>query len=229
MKRSAMPRNPSRVVPPSPALAKRENRIFPSLLAAKSLIAAISLIAGSVCLTACNKAPNLADAPLAGSHLGGDFTLTDKAGKPVRYADFAGKWRILYFGYTFCPDVCPLDVQHLMQGFHAFGRAHPDLAARTVPMFISIDPGRDTPQAVGQFAGAFGPELVGLTGTPDQVAVAAKAFAVFYQKRPGSNGSYLMDHSRAAYLMAPDGKPVALLPVDENGQAVAAELTKWVQ
>ena len=177
----------------------------------------------------CSPAANHADPPLADSRLGGDFTLADKAGKPVRYADFAGKWRVLYFGYTFCPDVCPLDMQHLMQGYHAFARAHPALAARTVPMFISIDPARDTPQAVGQFAGAFGPELVGLTGTPDQVAVAAKAFAVFYQKRPGANpGTYLMDHSRAAYLMDPDGKPVALLPVDESGKAVAAELDKWV-
>lgn len=181
-------------------------------------------------MSGCGQHAERADPPLAGSQLGGDFTLVDKTGKTVRYADFAGKWRVLYFGYTFCPDVCPLDVQHLMQGYHAFARAHPDRAARTVPMFISIDPERDTPTAVGQFAGAFGPELIGLTGTPAQVAVAAKDFAVFYQKRPGANpGSYLMDHSRAAYLMDPNGKPVALLPVDENGKAVAAELEKWVQ
>ena len=222
MKRSAMPRKICLPTPPLPTRAKREKRVVPSLLAAAGLIA------GSLCLAGCGKAVDRAEAPLAGSQLGGDFTLTDKSGKTVRYADFAGKWRILYFGYTYCPDVCPLDVQHLMQGFHAFGRAHPALAGQIVPMFISIDPGRDTPQAVGQFAAAFGPELVGLTGTPDQVATAAKAFAVFYQKRPGTNGSYLMDHSRAAYLMDPDGKPVALLPVDENGPAVAAELDKWV-
>ena len=179
--------------------------------------------------TACGPAATQADAPLADSHLGGDFTLVDKTGKTVRYADFAGKWRVVYFGYTFCPDVCPLDVQHLMQGIHAVDRAHPDLATRIVPMFISIDPARDTPQAVGQFAGAFGPELIGLTGTDAQVAVAAKAFAVYYKKRPGKDAnSYLMDHSRAAYLMDSAGKPVALLPADENGKAVAAELEKWV-
>jgi protein SCO1/2 len=226
MKRSAMPWNMPPVLSPfasSQALpANRENRVFTALLTAGWLIA------GSLCLAACNSSADRPEAPLAGSQLGGDFTLTDKAGKTVRYADFAGKWRILYFGYTFCPDVCPLDVQHLMQGYHAFARQHPELAARTVPMFISIDPGRDTPQAVGQFAAAFGRELVGLTGTPAQVAVAAKAFAVYYQKRPGTNGNYLMDHSRAAYLMDPDGKPVALLPADENGPAVAAELDKWV-
>jgi protein SCO1/2 len=219
MKRSAM--HP--VIPPSRQPAKRRIRVFPPLLAAGWLIA------GSLCLSGCGKAVDQPEPPLAGTQLGGNFTLVDKAGKTVRSSDFAGKWRILYFGYTFCPDVCPLDVQHLMQGYHAFARAHPALAARIVPMFISIDPGRDTPQAVGQFAAAFGPELVGLTGTPAQVAVAAKEFAVYYQKRPGANpGSYLMDHSRAAYLMDADGKPVALLPVDENGPAVAAELDKWV-
>jgi protein SCO1/2 len=219
MKRSAM--HP--VVPTSPPPRERRKGVFPPLFAAASLIAA------SLCLAACGPAGQRAEPPLAGSQIGGDFTLVDKTGKTVRYADFAGKWRILYFGYTFCPDVCPLDVQHLMQGYHAFARAHPDLAARIVPMFISIDPGRDTPQAVGQFAGAFGPELVGLTGSPAQIAVAAKDFAVYYQKRPGANpGNYLMDHSRAAYLMDPDGKPVALLPVDEDGHAVAVELEKWV-
>jgi protein SCO1/2 len=219
MKRSAM--HPD---VPSPRLPRQPRKgVCPPLLAAAALIAA------GLGLTACGSVAQRAEPPLAGSQVGGDFTLVDKAGKTVRYADFAGKWRIVYFGYTFCPDVCPLDVQHLMQGYHAFARVHPDLAARIVPMFISIDPGRDTPQVVGQFAGAFGPELVGLTGTPAQVAVAAKAFAVYYEKRPGTNpGTYLMDHSRAAYLMDPDGKPVALLPVDEDGHAVAAELQKWV-
>ncbi len=216
MKRSAMP-------PVVASPAPRARRKFARLLAP------LWLVAGSVALAGCNQAA-APEPPLAGTTLGGDFTLVDKTGKSVRYADFAGKWRMIYFGYTFCPDVCPLDVQHMMQGFHAFARAHPDLAARMVPMFISIDPERDTPKAVGQFAGAFGPELVGLTGSPAQVASAAKAFAVFYQKRPGSTpDAYLMDHSRAAYLMDADGKPVALLPVDANGKAVAAELEKWVR
>ena len=106
---------------------------------------------------------------------------------------------------------------------------HSRLKDRRDLTLVSIDPARDTPRAVGQFAAAFGPELVGLTGSDAQVAVAAKAFAVYYQKHPGTDpGSYLMDHSRAAYLMDRSGKPVALLPVDENGKAVAAELEKWV-
>ena len=178
---------------------------------------------------ACSKGPPRPEPPLAGTQLGGTFSLIDKTGHPFGSAQLAGKWRVLYFGYTFCPDVCPLDVQHLMQGYHAFARAHPDLAGNLVPMFISIDPARDTPAVVGQFAGAFGPELVGLTGSADQIAAVAKQYAVFYEKRPGPNpAAYWMDHSRAAYLMDPAGNPVALLPVDQDGRAVAADLEKWV-
>ena len=181
-------------------------------------------------LGGCGQGATKPEAPLAGSSLGGPFTLVDKSGKTVHYADFAGKWRIVYFGYTFCPDICPLDLQHMMLGYHLFAKAHPQVAARVVPMFITIDPQRDTPPIVGQYAGAFGSELIGLTGTPAQIAAAAKAFAVFYQKRDGETpGAYLMDHSRAAYLMDPDGKPIALLPVDQDGKAVAAELETWVQ
>ncbi|MEO0033827.1 MAG: hypothetical protein RIS94_3585 [Pseudomonadota bacterium] len=189
------------------------------------------LAAALVALSACGKGSAPTDEPpLAGAAIGGDFTLVDKAGKTVRAADFAGHYRVMYFGYTFCPDVCPLDVQHLMQGYHLFAKAHPDLAAKVRPIFVSIDPARDTPAKVGEFAAAFGPELLGLTGSADQVASAAKAFAVYYQKRDGASpDAYLMDHSRAAYLMDPQGHPMALLPVEKDGKAVAADLEKWVR
>lgn len=181
-------------------------------------------------LSACSGSGPAERAPLEGASLGGEFTLTGKDGKAVRYGDFAGKYRVVYFGYTFCPDVCPLDVQHLMQGYHAFAKASPDLAAKVVPIFITIDPERDTPENVGKFAANFGSELIGLTGTPEQIAKVAKSFAVYYQKREGSSSdAYLMDHSRAAYLMGPDGQPIALLPAEKDGPAVAAELAKWVR
>ena len=184
--------------------------------------------AALLALGGCNTAP-AEEPPLAGATIGGDFTLMDKLGKPVRSADFAGRYRVVYFGYTFCPDVCPLDVQHLMQGYHAFAKGQPALAAKLAPMFITIDPARDTPKVVGEFAANFGPELIGLTGTEAQIAAIAKSYAVFYQKgKETAPGSYLMDHSRAAFLMGPDGKPIAVLPVEENGKAVAAELAKWV-
>jgi protein SCO1/2 len=113
--------------------------------------------------------------PLEGAAIGGPFTLVDKAGHTVRWQDFAGKYRIVYFGYSFCPDACPMDVQKLMQGFNLFAKAHPDLARQVQPIFITIDPARDTPEVVGQFTAAFSPRLLGLTGTPAQVDKAAKA------------------------------------------------------
>lgn len=167
--------------------------------------------------------------PLDGATIGGPFTLENKDGKPVRYSDFDGKYRIVYFGYTFCPDVCPLDLQHMMQGYHLFAKKHPDLAKDVVPIFISIDPERDTPKVMGEYTANFGPELIGLTGTPEQVAQAAKEWVAVYSKVPGDDPrNYLMNHTRAMYLMGRDGKPVALLPGDKNGHEVEAEMEKWI-
>jgi protein SCO1/2 len=199
------------------AMTKPLARLLPTLLA---MIAPLAL-------TACEQRE---PPPLAGAAIGGPFTLVDKAGKTVRWADFAGKWRIVYFGYTWCPDACPTDVGVMMRGFDRFAKDHPDLAGEVQPLFITVDPARDTPARVGEFAAAFSPRLLGLTGTPAQVDQAAKAFAAYYARgkdQPG--GGYLMDHSRVAYLMDRDGKPVAMLPVDRDDKAVAAELAKWVR
>jgi protein SCO1/2 len=187
-------------------------------------------IAAALALSACGSASAPAERPpLEGARIGGPFTLTDKAGREVHWSDFAGKYRIVYFGYTFCPDACPMDVQQLMQGFARFAKAEPALAADVQPIFITIDPARDTPARVGEFAAAFSPRLLGLTGTAPHVAEAAKAFAAYYAKGKETSGGYLMDHSRVAYLMDRDGKPIAMLPVDKGADAVAAELTKWVK
>ncbi len=193
----------------------------------------IAPIAFSLLLAACDGSsivPTPAETPpLTGATIGGAFTLADKTGKAVNWDDFAGKYRIVYFGYTFCPDVCPVDVAALMQGFTRFEKAHGALAADLQPIFISIDPARDTPAVVGEFAAAFSPRLIGLTGSPAQVDVAAKAFRVYYAKGAQSAGGYLMDHSRAAYLMDRTGQPLSTLPVDLGPDAVAAELAKWVR
>lgn len=167
--------------------------------------------------------------PLAGATIGGPFELVDSEGKTVRWSDFDGRYRMIYFGYAYCPDVCPLDVQRMMQGYERFKKANPELAAQVQPLFVTIDPARDTPQVVGEFASAFSDDLIGLTGTPEQVAGAAKSFAVYYAKgEEGEAGGYLMDHSRAAYLMGRKGEPIALLPVEKSADEVAAELERWV-
>lgn len=181
----------------------------------------------SLALAACSPGQSVPP-PLEGASIGGDFSLIDKAGKPVRFHDFAGKYRIVYFGYTFCPDACPLDVQKMMQGYAKFTKAEPEVAARVQPLFISIDPARDTPQAVGEFAAAFSPKLIGLTGSEAQVAEASKMFKGFFSKgEPTKDGGYLMDHTRIAYLMDPAGKPLAILPIDQTAEAVAESLAKW--
>ena len=198
-------------------------------------IAALALFIPALALAGCGPAAPSADhAPLAGAAIGGPFTLSDKAGKSVHWDDFKGKWRIIYFGYTYCPDACPADVGVMMRGFARFEAAHPAEAAKVQPIFVSIDPGRDTPARVGEFASAFSPRLLGLTGTPEQIATAAKAFAAYYargKETPG--GGYLMDHSRVAFLFDPEGRPIEMLPVDkgaaEGPAAVAAELEKWVR
>ncbi len=166
---------------------------------------------------------------IAGAPIGGDFTLTGKDGKPVRWKDFAGNYRIVYFGYTFCPDACPTDVGVMMQGLARLTRESPAKAAKIQPIFISIDPERDTPARVGEFAAAFSPRLIGLTGARAKVDEAIKAFKVFAAKGRETSGGYLMDHSRTAYLMAPDGKPIEVLPLDKGAAAVAADLTLAVQ
>lgn len=194
----------------------------------RSLLGALAL-ACTLPLGACGGAPG-EEPPLAGASIGGDFTLTGKDGKPVRYADFNGQYRIVYFGYTFCPDVCPVDMANIAQGLRLFGRDHPDLAAKVRPIFITIDPARDTPDVVGRFAANFGPNVVGLTGTQAQIDSVAKAWAVFHQRREGSSpDAYLMDHSRAAYLMGPQGEAIALLPAEQDAKAVATDLARWVR
>ena len=182
----------------------------------------------AVLLAACN-AQDAAEPPLAGAAIGGPFELVDSSGDTVRWSDFDGQYRIVYFGYAYCPDVCPLDVQRMMQGYARFKEENPELAAQVQPIFVTIDPERDTPEVVGEFTSAFSDDLIGLTGTPEQVDKAAKAFSVYYAKGEMSEGGgYLMDHSRAAYLMGPEGDPIALLRVDEGPAAVAADLEKWV-
>lgn len=190
----------------------------------------LSLAAASLALTACDPAPvDTIDPPLAGATIGGDFALTGSDGATVNWADFAGQYRIVYFGFTYCPDICPTDVQRFSQGLAKFEQAAPELGTKITPIFISVDPERDTPEIVGQFIANFHPRLVGLTGTPEQIEGAARKFAVFYSRgddTPG--GGYLVDHSAVVYLFGPDGEPIAILPTDQGADAVAAELAQWV-
>ena len=188
----------------------------------------LPLVAAAI-LAACS--PKAAEkGPLDGASIGGPFTLSDSAGKQVRWSDFAGKYRIVYFGYTYCPDVCPTDMGRIARGYAAFKKAHPDRAAQVVPIFITVDPERDTQAKVGEFTHAFSDDIVGLTGTPEEIASAVKEFKIYVEKgKPNAEGAYLVNHSNAVYLMGREGEPIALLPIDvkDQGQAIAAELERW--
>lgn len=158
---------------------------------------------------------------LAGASLGGPFALVDQNGRTVRDTAFAGRYRLIYFGYGFCPDICPTDLALLGRGLAAFEAQDAARAASVAPIFITIDPQRDTSAALKPFVAAFHPRLVGLTGTPAQIAAVTKAYGV-YAKRvdTGDAENYLMDHSAMVYLFGPDGRPIAFLP----HQGLTAEL-----
>jgi protein SCO1/2 len=183
---------------------------------------------GFALLAACSR-PTEAP-PLQGAAIGGPFTLTGEDGRPVKSSSFDGKYRLIYFGYTFCPDVCPVDMQTLMKGYKAFEKQDAERASRVVPLFITLDPARDTPEVLRQWTHAFDPHLIGLTGTPAQVDAVAKQFAIYFKRdAPDKDGAYLVDHARMALLMGPKGEPIALIAHDKDAATVAAELDRWVR
>lgn len=199
------------------------------------LHSAFALLAAGLLLAGCGSQPQGAaetpgEPPLAGARIGAPFTLTDQDGRTVKDSDFAGKYRMIYFGYTFCPDVCPVDVQKLMQGYRLFEGQDAARAAKLQPIFITVDPARDTPAALKAFVGNFHPRLIGLTGSAEAIAAVAKGYAVYYRKAEGSApDAYLMDHSNVTYLMGPDGAPIALVPQDKTPEEIAQTLATWVR
>lgn len=192
------------------------------------ILFAIAALTLSACTPAATT-PAMQGTDLAGAAIGGPFVLSDKDGQRISWDQFKGQYRMVYFGYTFCPDACPMDVGIMMQGLVRFAKDHPAAAAKVQPIFITIDPARDTPARVGEFAAAFSPRLLGLTGTQAQVDAAVKAFKAVAQRGQDTPGGYLMDHSRMVYLMDPAGRPLAALPVDKSAEAVAADLALLVQ
>ncbi|HYW16050.1 MAG TPA: SCO family protein [Allosphingosinicella sp.] len=168
--------------------------------------------------------------PLKGAAIGGPFTLTNQDGRQVTERDFAGKYRLLYFGFTHCPDICPTDLAVIGQALRRFEKSDPARAARVAPIFVTVDPERDTPLVLKEYVAAFHPRLVGLTGSPKQVADMVKRYGAYGAKGDQTaGGGYNVDHSRLAELIGPDGKPIALLPYEKGAEAVAAELERWVK
>jgi len=134
--------------------------------------------------------------------IGGPFALVDGAGKPVTDQDFRGRYMLIYFGYTHCPDACPTALNDMALALATLGPAR----SRVQPIFITVDPERDRGQALTDYVGAFGPDFIGLTGTEDQIGQVKKLFKVYAAKHPTKDGDYDMDHSSIIYLMDPSGR-----------------------
>ncbi|WP_293548992.1 SCO family protein [Parvibaculum sp.] len=158
--------------------------------------------------------------------IGGPFTLTDQSGKTVTDADFKGKYMLVYFGFTFCPDVCPTELQVMAGAMEKLG----DKAEKVQPVFVTVDPERDTPEALAKYVKQFDPRLIGLTGTPAQIAQVAKEYRVFYEKVKDDDGSgdYTMDHSSVVYLMGPDGGFLSFFPPATSPDQMAEKIASFL-
>lgn len=191
----------------------------------KSLFSA--LLPAAVALAGCGPA-GPGEPPLRGARIGGPFMLTDQNGKTVRDSDFAGKYRIVYFGYTYCPDICPTDLAKIGQALRRLEAQAPARAARIAPIFISVDPERDTPARLKPYVANFHPRLIGLTGDMAAIRRVARDYAIAFGKQPTPSG-YLVGHTEVAYLMDPQGKPITTLPLEKEVAAIDAELRHWVR
>lgn len=164
---------------------------------------------------------SMVDPAAASVQIGGPFSLTASDGTTVTEKDLLGKYALIFFGFTFCPDICPTELQNAMNAMDLGGAT---VADKTNIVFITIDPERDTPAKVGEYVRQFGKNIIGLTGTPDQIAAVAKAYKIYYARAsetdPGDD-QYLMDHSSFLYLMGPDGKYITVFRAGSDPQEIA--------
>jgi cytochrome oxidase Cu insertion factor (SCO1/SenC/PrrC family) len=156
--------------------------------------------------------------------IGGPFTLTDTAGKQVTDRDYRGHYMLVFFGFTSCPDICPAGLQLISAALDKVGAK----AANVTPIFVSVDPERDTPQKLASYVKNFNPRIVGLTGTPEEIAAVSKAYKVFYEKTPNEAAptEYGMNHTSIIYLMGPDGEYVTHFTPMTSVETMAQQLSK---
>ncbi len=194
------------------------------LAAAGALVAAI--VVGALWLSLAQRPVELSPAMVNvdGADIGGAFELTAPTGARITSEQLIDGPTLIYFGYTFCPDVCPVDTQTMAQAVDI-------LAGQGVvvtPVFITVDPERDTPEALGDYAEALHPKMIALTGTPEDIRTAAEAYKVFYQKveMPDSAAGYLMNHTSYFYLMTPAQGLTALFRRDVTPESLAADIAR---
>lgn len=156
------------------------------------------------------------------AEIGGAFALTGQDGKSRTDADFRGRFMLVYFGYSYCPDVCPTTLAMMSAALTKLGSR----ADRIVPIFVTVDPARDKPSVLKTYLASFGANFVGLTGTDKQIESVARAYRVYFAKHPLAGGNYAMDHSGVIYLMGPDGRFVTYYEDEIGPDKLAADLAK---
>jgi len=184
----------------------------------------VAVISGALVL---NFARPVRDLPSVSSSIsiGGAFTLVDHDGRTVTDADYRGRYTLIFFGYTYCPDVCPTTMQNISDAMDLLGAS----ADQVQPLFVSVDPERDTAEVLKSFVGNFHPRMIGLTGSAEQLAAVAKAYKVYFQKvqeEGAADDEYLMNHSSIVYLMDPDGEFVAHFTHGTTSDDMAAGIRK---
>lgn len=155
-----------------------------------------------------------------------DLVLTDQTGQPRSLQEFKGEVVMVYFGYTFCPDVCPTTLTEMKKTFELLGNK----AEEVNFVMVSVDPGRDTPQALGAYLSNFNPTFIGLSGTPDQIADAALPFGVFYEKHEGTAATgYLVDHTASVMVLDRQGRLRLIIPFQTPAEDVAADIKQLLK
>lgn len=185
----------------------------------------VAALAGGVLWHESERVPGLGRVVSTGqADVGGSFQLTDHTGRRVTDKDFRGRYMLVYFGYTSCPDVCPTTLAVMAQALEKLG----DKAQHVAPVFITIDPERDTPKVLADYVKSFGPNFVGLTGSVAEIKDAEKKFRVYAVKKPLEGGNYGMDHSSVIYLMGPDGRLVSFFDEAISPEDLAKELKQKI-
>lgn len=163
--------------------------------------------------------------PVTEDAFGGPFTLTDHTGKKVTEKDFTGKYRLIYFGFTYCPAICPTELAKITGALKSLGDEGKDIQ----PIFITVDPERDTVEAMGKYVTLFHPSLVGLTGTPEQIRKVAKEYKIYFAKvQDESMSDYTMDHSSFIYFMAPDDRLLRIFRMEDSAGDMANIIRQWL-
>jgi protein SCO1/2 len=206
-------------MPPPPAKPAGAPRFVVIAVAVAGLLV---LAAGAILGLGLRDNPKGAAGTVLASAIGGAFHLIDQNGKPFGDADLKGKWRLVFFGYTHCPDTCPTTLNELPLALDRLGRERDAVGI----VLITVDPERDTPEALKSYVESFDAPIVALTGTAEAVAQAAKAYRVYYAKHPRADGGYDMDHSAVIYVMDPAGRFTATFTPDSTAEAIASRLQK---